>query len=598
MKPLSLFCALLLGAGSALAAPELIVVNAKVTSFSSDKPLTAFAVEKGRISAVAADAGSLLAGKDERTRVIDAGGRRVVPGLNDSHLHVVRGGRFYNLETRWEGIDNLQDALALVSAQARRTPPGQWVRVVGGWTPYQFREKRMPTVAELDAAAPDTPVFVLFLYSGGVMNHAAMKALNITRDSKAPPGSRYERDADGNPTGVLTADPDPQLLYTTIAKLPQLNAEEQYNSSRQFYRHLLSLGVTSVVDAGGGGHQFPKDYQASTRLAKEGELPIRVAAYLFPQKPGEEFAQFTEWMKDYRPNQNLHHSVAQGYVIEGGGELLVYSASDYENFTSARPDLKKQAERDLEKVVRLHLRRGWPFRIHATYDESIERMLNVLERVNRSQPLSKVRWAFDHAETISDRNLRRVKALGGGIAVQGRMAFAGEYFIERYGKEVARRAPPIRRMLELGIPVGLGTDGTRVASFNPWDSYYWAVSGRTVGGTELYGADNRLDRLTALRLFTQGSAWFSGEEKQKGDIAPGQLADFAILNHDILEVQEPELRKTRALLTVMDGKVRYASADFPDWQQPALPVLPGWSPVNAAGATTTRSTMDTTSAVQ
>lgn len=565
---------------SVFAAPDLIVTNAKVTSFSSGDDLTAFAVEDGIFTAVSKDAASLLADKDKNTKVIDAGGRRVIPGLNDSHLHVVRGGRFYNSETRWEGIDSLNEALKMLREQAKRTPKGQWVRVVGGWTPYQFKEKRMPTPEELNEAAPDTPVFVLFLYSGGVLNKAGMEALGVNRDSKAPDGSRYERDADGNPTGNLIADPNPMILYRTIGALPPLTAAQQSNSSILFYRHLLSLGETSAVDAGGGGHQFPEDYKASTTLAKDGELPMRVSAFLFPQKPGDELQQFHEWMADYKHDQNFHSHHDNGYVIEGGGELLVWSASDYENFTSERPDLKDQAEKELEAVVRLHVKKGWPFRIHATYDESIGRMLNVLEKVNKTQPLSKVRWSFDHAETVSDANLERIKALGGGISVQGRMAFAGEYFIERYGEAAARRAPPMRKMLEMGIPVGLGTDGTRVSSFNPWATFYWAVSGRTIGGTKLYDADNRLDRLTALKLFTLGSAWFSGEEESKGDIAPGMVADFAILDRDIFAVKERELLATNAELTVVNGEIQYASDAFPKYRQPALPAIPDWSPVN------------------
>ena len=232
-----LLAALSLGAG---AAPDLVIHNAAITDFDGT-PFSAVAITGDRFTAVGASA-DLLADIGPGTRIVDAGGRRMIPGLNDSHLHVVRGGRFYNLETRWEGIDSLEDALALLARQAARTPPGQWVRVVGGWTPFQFRERRMPTVAELNSAAPDTPVFVLFLYSGGLLNRAGMEALGIDADSVAPPGSRFERDEEGNPTGVLVADPNPALLYGTIARLPQLSATEQLNSSRQVYRHLARLG--------------------------------------------------------------------------------------------------------------------------------------------------------------------------------------------------------------------------------------------------------------------------------------------------------------------------------------------------------------------
>lgn len=563
---------------TAVAAPDMIIHNAAITDFEG-RQFSAVAITDSRFSALGSDQ-DILQSRDDKTQIIDARGKRLIPGMNDSHLHVVRGGRFYNLETRWEGLDSLEEALDLLKRQAARTPEGQWVRVVGGWTPFQFKERRMPTIDELNAAAPDTPVFVLFLYSGGMLNQAGMDALGITRDSVAPLGSRFERDADGNPTGVLIADPNPAILYGTIARLPQMNAEQQVNSSRQYYHHLLTLGLTSVVDAGGGGHQFPDNYEATAALAAQGELPLRVSAYLFPQRAGRELAQFQSWMKDYKPNQNLDLSRDSGYVIEGGGELLVWAASDYENFTAARPELKGAAEAQLEAVVRLHVRNGWPFRIHATYDESITRMLAVLEKINKSMPLSKVRWSFDHAETISDENLARVKALGGGFAIQGRMAFAGEYFSERYGAEQARRSPPVRKMLEMGIPVAMGTDGTRVSSFNPWDTYYWAVTGKTVGGLQLYGEENTLDRLTALRLFTLGSAWMSGEENDKGALRPGMLADLAILDRDILSVDESQLRGTQAELTVVDGEIAYSAGSLVEATPPPPAAIPAWSPVN------------------
>ncbi len=564
---------------NALAA-DMIVYNSKIDTYDGQK-FSAFSVTDGRFEQLTNDKEQLLKEKTADTIVIDAQGRRVIPGLNDSHLHVVRGGRFYNLETRWEGIDSLATGLEMIKQNAKVTPKGQWVRVIGGWSPYQFKEKRLPTSAELTEAAPDTPVFVLHLYSGGVLNKKAMQVLGITKNTVPPKGSYYEKDANGELTGRLVADPNPMILYKTIAALPQLSAEEQLNSSKHYYNKLLSLGVTSVIDAGGGGHTFPENYQASTALAVTGELPIRVSNYLFPQTPGKEIQSFTQWMSSYNANQDLHSHMDNGYVIEGGGELLAWSASDYENFTSGRPDLAADAEDELEKVVRLHLLQGWPFRIHATYDQSIERMLTVFEEINKTQPFNKVRWIIDHAETVSDKNLARIKKLGGAIAVQGRMAFAGEDFAKRYGKQQTKRTPPIKKMLAMGIPVGFGTDGTRVASFNPWATYYWAVSGKTVGGYTLYDKTNTLDRLTALQVFTQGSAYFSGEEMLKGQIEPGMYADFAILNQDILTVTESKLLKTQAELTVVDGKVQYAAKQsFPKLHKPLQKALPAWSPVN------------------
>ena len=570
--------ALLLGASQAMAAPDLVVVNAKITN-SSGQTYTALSVENGKFSDFSHDAQQLLADADSATQVIDARGQRLIPGINDSHMHVTRGGRFYNLETRWEGLKSLKEGLAMLEAQAKRTPKGQWVRVIGGFSPYQFEEQRLPTPQELTEIAPNTPVFVLHLYSGGVLNKKGLEALGIDKDTQAPKGSVIERDANGNPTGVLLAQPNPMILYKTIAALPQLSANEHLNSSRQFYRKLLSLGVTSVVDAGGGGHTFPEDYTASETLAKLGELPIRVSNYLFPQVPTKEMVSFATWMSKYEANQNQHIHLDNGYVIEGGGELLTYKASDYENFRAPRPELPGEAEDALEEVIRLHLLQQWPFRLHATYDQSITRILNVLEHIHSTQPVDSVRWIIDHAETVSDENLARIAALGGSIAVQGRMAFAGEDFVERYGAEQAKRTPPIKQMLSAGITVGLGTDGTRVSSFNPWATYYWAVSGKTVGGFDL--GTEHLDRLTALKLFTQGSAALSGEENVKGRLRPGFYADFAILNHDILTVSENALLNTQAQLTVVDGNVVFADRQqYPELATPVETAEPAWSPVN------------------
>jgi hypothetical protein len=269
--------------------------------------------------------------------------------------------------------------------------------------------------------------------------------------------------------------------------------------------------------------------------------------------------------------------------MNGAGEMLVFSAADFEDFLEPRPDMQPVMEEELKAVIRHLAEQRWPFRLHATYDETITRVLNVYEEVNREVPFEGLHWFFDHCETISDRNIERVKALGGGIAVQDRMAFQGEYFVERYGGKQAARTPPIRRMLELGVPVGAGTDATRVSSYNPFVSLYWLVSGKTVGGTGLYPERNRLSRAEALRLWTVGSSWFSTEQGKKGAIAPGQLADLAVLSGDYFSVPEEDIKGLESVLTMVAGSVVYAAAPFETLAPPALPVSPDWSPVRWYG---------------
>ena len=240
-------------------------------------------------------------------------------------------------------------------------------------------------------------------------------------------------------------------------------------------------------------------------------------------------------------------------------------------------------ESELKPVIRHLVQNRWPFRIHTTYNETIERALNVYEEVNREIPFDGLHWFFDHCETITDRNIERVKALGGGIAVQNRMAFQGEYFVERYGSQQAKRTPPIRRMLEMGVPVGAGTDATRVSSYNPYLSLYWLVTGKTIGGLSLYPQENRLDREEALKLYTMGSSWFSTEDGKKGTLAPGQLADLAVLSDDYFSIPEEEIKHLESVLTVVGGKVVYATEEFSKLAPPALPVSPSWSPVKEYG---------------
>src|SRR6058998_3628646 len=506
-------------------AADLILHNGRITTLDPKYPEAKnIAIKDGRIVGVD-DAESYERGPN--TKVIDLKSRRVIPGLNDSHLHVIRGGLNYNLELRWDGVPSLADALRMLKDQAQRTPPPQWVRVVGGWTEFQFAEKRMPTLDELNAAAPDTPVFLLNLYAMALLNRAALRAVGYDRNTPNPPGGEIQRDAAGNPTGLLIARPNAFILYSTLAKGPKLPFEQQLNSTRHFMRELNRFGVTSVIDAGGGFQNYPQDYEVVSALHRDNLLTVRLAANLFTQRPNHELDDFATWVKSVAPGQG-----DDMYRINGAGEMLVYSAADFEDFLEPRPELPARMEPDLSAVVRLLAKERWPFRLHATYDETITRALNVFEAVDREVPLAGMHWFIDHAETISPRNIDRIRALGGGIAIQHRMAYQGERFIDRYGIAQAERSPPIKRMLAAGVPVGAGTDATRVASYNPFVSLYWLISGKTVGGTQMYSGASCFERMEALRLWTAGSSWFSSEDGKKGALAPGQLADCAVLSAD------------------------------------------------------------------
>jgi predicted amidohydrolase YtcJ len=395
------------------------------------------------------------------------------------------------------------------------------------------------------------------------------------------------RGPSGEPTGLLIAKPNATVLYATLAKGPTLPPEYQKNSTRHFMREVNRLGVTGVIDAGGGFQNYPEDYRIIEELHRDGQLTVRVAYNLFTQKPKQELQDFESWAKQVRPGQG-----DDTYRNNGAGEMLVYSAADYEDFQVERPDMPPSMEADLEPVIKLLATNRWPWRLHATYNETITRALNVFEKVNRDIPFDGLHWLFDHCETIDDRNIERIAKLGGGIAIQHRMAYQGEYFVARYGAQKAERTPPIRRMLEMGVPVGAGTDATRVASYNPWVSLAWLVTGRTLGGMQLYPATNQLDRETALRLWTESNTWFSTEVGKKGQIKAGQLADLAVLSDDYFSVPAQAIQDITSVLTLVGGKTVYGDADFKDLAPPLPPAMPDWSPVRTFGGYQKRAAVD------
>lgn len=554
---------------------DLILYNGKIYSHvPENKGATAVAIKDGKFIAVGTDS-DIMTFSTASTQIIDLKQKRVVPGINDSHIHLIRGGLNYNLELRWDGVPSLADAMRMLKQQVDITPSPQWVRVVGGWSEFQFAERRMPTLQEINEIAPDTPVFILHLYDRALLNAAALRAVGYAKDTPAPPGSHIERDSKGNPTGMLIATPNALILYSTLAKGPKLSYEHQINSTRHYMKELNRFGITSVIDAGGGFQNFPDDYKVVNELNEKKQLTIRIAYNLFTQRPKQEFEDFSDWIDNVKLYQG-----DDMYRHNGAGEMLVFSAADFEDFLQPRPDLSENMEAELEKVVRLLVENRWPFRLHATYNESITRFLNVFEKINQEIPFNGLPWIFDHAETIDEHNIERVKKLGGGIAIQSRMAYQGEYFTDRYGSAAAESTPPIKKMLEMEVPVGAGSDATRVSSYNPWVGMYWLTAGKTVGGLQLYH-DTRLDRQTALELYTRGSAWFSQEQAKKGDIKTGMLADLAVLDRDYFTVSEEDVKKIEAELTVVDGKIVYAKGDFSSYTPPAIPILPDWSPTNS-----------------
>lgn len=575
---LALLPALLYGQSNA----DLIIYNGNIATMNrAGEFVQAVAIKDGLVLETGTSASILARYGSANVQRIDVKGKTVIPGLNDSHIHVIREGLNYNAELRWDGVKSLKRAMEMLKEQAARTPPGVWIKVIGGWNEFQFEERRQPTIDEINAAVPDRPVFITYLYGKAFLNKKGIEVLGYNKNTHYE-GSLLEQDEQGNLTGLMFAKQTPKAIYTTLGLTTKLTPEERLNSTIQFNRELNRFGLTSAVDAAGGNQNYPSDYTTSLQLAKEGKLSVRIAYYLFAQQKGKELQDYENWVQQARLRKNDQLLVPNGFMAEGAGENLVASAADFENFLEPRIVLPDTMEADLEPVIRLLVKNRWPFRLHATYGESIERMLSVFEHVNKEIPFNGLRWVFDHAETITDGQLKRVKALGGGIAVQFRMYYQGELYNKLYGQP-GNQLPPIKKMLQMGIPVGMGTDATRISTYNPWMALHWLLTGKTMGGLQFWPKREVLDKFTALQLYTTGSAWLSQEESLKGKLVPGMYADLSVLSADYFSVDAEKVRSMESLLTIVNGKIVYAAGPFQQYDPGAPAVIPDWSPIKYFG---------------
>jgi hypothetical protein len=587
MLALMLSCVTSTHAAEANAGADLIIYNARIHTGSKSQPeASAVAVKAGRIYSVGRDT-DILGLKGDQTQLIDAGQKRLIPGINDAHTHILNE-RGYNYVTRWDGVPTLKRALAMLSEQAKRTPEGHWVKVIGGWSPYQFKENRFPTLDELRKAVPNRPLIVQYAYNRAFLNNLAMEALGIgTEKFPTPPGTEFEKDAKGNYTGVVHG-----YTFTFIPlefMVPQPSFEEQVSSITNAIHDVNRFGVTSIVDAA-PLIGYPAGHAPVQALIKENRLNVRFP-FIDLQFGDESAASLVDAQINavtrkapISAGQNLHPTMAHGHEYEGAGELLRMEVHDHENFDRPAyvidPNLMRgKMEEDIAKLVQ----HGIPFRMHVSYNENISPFLDAVESVNRKMPLDGLRWSIEHAETISPENIARVKKLGGGIALDTKMASHGDGFVKTYGVKKAWYTPRLRELVDSGIPLAMTTDAFRASTFNPWIGISWMTTGKSVSDSQILADDNRLTRAEALALFTTGPAWFVQQENEMGKIAPGHLADFALLDKDYFTVPDDQIKTISSVLTVVDGRVVFGAEQYSDLAPKLPPTLPEWSPVKHFG---------------
>jgi len=551
--------AVALGAASIVAAvlaygqsADTLLVNGKIlTADAAFSIREAVAVRDGKIAATGTTAEMRrLAGA--KTRVIDLQGRTVIPGLIDSHMHAIRAALSFATEVNWIGASSLSEALNRIRDAAHNMKPGSWLIVAGGWNVQQFKENRRPTQAELVEAAPNNPVYVQLGYGWAVLSPLAFKALNITSDADLPAHGKLERDAGGHLTGAVSGGQD--AIIALFDRLPLPNFEQQVEGTKKFFRELNRLGLTGVGDPG-GNNITPESYEAIFKVWRDGQLSIRVAYSLCGMTPGKEFEEY----------QSLLQLLPMGF----GDDMLRFNGLG-ERVTWAMNNNNKPTDEEKEKyykIVKWAAQHGMSVTMHWANDASAGQLLGIFERVNQEVPISKLRWSIAHLNDASPATLRRMKALGVGWTVQDAMYFGGEQFREQRGADAARRAPPVVTAKEIGVTMGAGTDAHRVASYNPFTALQWFLDGKTVGGKALRGPEETPSRAEALRLYTQGSAWFSHDENKRGSLEAGKLADLAVLSKDYMTAPVDQIGGIESLLTMVGGKIVYAAGPLQKWEE-------------------------------
>jgi predicted amidohydrolase YtcJ len=523
---------------------DTVLINGKVASVDEKGTVyEALAITDGKISAL----GKTTAIKrlaDKKTRVIDLGGRTVIPGLIDSHMHGIRAALSYSSEVHWFGATSMDEALGRIRDAAKAAKPGAWLIVAGGWTEEQFKERRRPTQAELVAAAPDNPVYVQWMYGWAMLTPMAHKALNLTPETQLAGGGQFERDAQGSLTGGIVGG-----IVPLFDKLPLPAYAQKIEGTKKFFRELNRVALTGMVDPG-GFNMSPNEYQPLLQVWREKQLTLRVAYSYFSQKAGKELEEFKE----------LTQLLPMGF----GDDMLRFNGIG-ERVTFSLYNNDKPTEADKERfyqAARWAAERGMTVTQHWHSDASIHHLLDVYERVNKEFSIGKLRWSIAHLNDGTEATYKRMQALGVGWAMQDAMYYDGERTLKSDGEAAVKRMPPMMTALKTGVAIGAGTDAHRVANYNPFIALRWMLDGKSAGGVSLRGPEETPNRLQALRMYTSGSAWFAHAESMRGSLEIGKLADLAVLSDDYFTMPIEKIGLLQSLLTLVGGKVVYADGPY------------------------------------
>lgn len=519
---------------------QTVLLNGKIVSADAQDSIhQALAIRDGRIVALGRSS-QMKAWTGPNTRVVDLHGKTVIPGLIDSHMHAIRAALSYSSEVHWFGLSSIPQALAKLQQAAAKAQPGEWLIVAGGWTEEQFKEGRRPTQAELMQAAPNNPVYVQWMYDWAMLTPAAYQTLNIQSEADLPGGGKFERDAKGQTTGAIVGG-----IVPLFDKLPKPNFAQKVVGTQKFFAELNRVGVTGVIDPG-GFNMSPSEYAPLFQVWRNKQLSVRVNYSYFAQKKDKEFEEFKEL------TQLLPMKFGDDMLrFNGIGERVTFSMYNNDKATPSDQDKFYQ-------VARWAAQNGYTLTQHWQENNSADKLLEVLERVNQEISIRPLRWSIAHLNNGTEATFLRMKALGVGWAMQDAMYLDGDKALHRHGEQQLAHMPPINTALKLGIVIGAGTDAHRVADYNPFIALRWMLDGKSASGRQLRGADQIPTRMQALRMYTSGSAWLAHDEQHRGSLEVGKWADLAVLSDDYLTTPLERMAQIHATLTLVGGQVVHA----------------------------------------
>lgn len=550
MKRLIALCALLVPLLAAAQPADLVLRNGKVVTVDDRFTIAqSIAIRGGRVLATGSD-GDIARLAGPGTRIVDLGGRTVIPGLIDNHAHFMRAAEYWHQEVRLDGVTSRAKALEMIAAKARASAPGEWVLVLGGWALEQFTDSQKGfTREELDRAAPSNPVAVQLIYFRIYANSRGLKALGIDASTPDPRGGKIEKDASGEPTGELNGA---GAVRSTLAKLGEIAMERMTSNARTLLADLNAMGITTFADMGGRGFA-EKHYEPFRALARDHALTTRVFYYTWyePETPQAADAVI-EKIRRMKPFQGDDWFDQVGY-----GETVYFPLHDNLLAAAAKPTPEGMAQ--WRRIAQAVADQGMALCVHAQLRGSIDAFLDAIEDINRTRPIKGLRWQLVHADQLEPKDLDRLRRLGMYVQIHSRPTIQGGLMMKIHGERTFAM-PPMRLVQESGIPWGLGSDATAVTPTNPFYTLWFAVAGNMLGGTEV----NRqtITREQALIAHTRNNAVFMFQESNLGSLAPGKYADFLVLDADYLTVPVERIPDIKPVLTMVGGKAVYDRGFF------------------------------------